>query len=80
MLPIYTQFFTGADFGIIEMLAVLSSFMGAILVTRMDSAQSMYFSNYKEEGTAVEPWAVFAIPQRCLPCGSSIVLATTPLS
>ena len=60
-LPIYTRIFTPADYGTIDMLAVLSSFLGAILVMGMDSAQSMYFFKHKEEGKAAQARIVSAI-------------------
>ena len=42
-LPIYTRIFSPAEYGSIEMLAVISSFLAALLVMGMDSAQSMFF-------------------------------------
>ena len=38
LLPVYTRIFTPADYGTIEMLTVMSSFLAAILVMGMDSA------------------------------------------
>ena len=49
MLPIYTRIFSRSDYGTIEMLTVISSFVGAILVMGMDSAQSMYFLRTKKK-------------------------------
>ena len=48
LLPIYTRIFTPADYGTIEMLTVISSFLSAIMVMGMDSAQSMYFFKFKK--------------------------------
>ena len=62
-LPIYTRIFTPADYGTIEMLLVLSNFLGAILVMGMDSAQSMYFFKYKIEGKAAQARIVSSILQ-----------------
>ena len=76
-LPIYTRIFTPADYGTIEMLVVLSSFLGAILVMGMDSAQSMYFFKYKQEGKAAQARIVSAILQWRLLWGSGIVLLGT---
>jgi len=47
LLPVYTRIFTPADYGTIEMLTVLNSFLGSILVMGMDSAQSFYFFEQK---------------------------------
>lgn len=76
-LPIYTRIFTPADYGTIEMLVVLSSFLGAILVMGMDSAQSMYFFKHKQEGKAAQARIVSAILQWRLLWGTSIVLIAT---
>ena len=79
-LPIYTRVFTPAEYGTIEMLAVLSSFLGAILVMGMDSAQSMYFFKHKAEGEAAQARVVSAILQWRLIWGSGIVLIATLLA
>lgn len=76
-LPIYTRIFTPADYGTIEMLVVLSSFLGAILVMGMDSAQSMYFFKHKQEGKAAQARIVSAILQWRLLWGTGIVLIAT---
>ena len=76
-LPIYTRIFTPADYGTIEMLVVLSSFLGAILVMGMDSAQSMYFFKHKEEGQCIQACIVSAILQWRLLWGTGIVLIAT---
>lgn len=76
-LPIYTRIFTPADYGNIEMLVVLSSFLGAILAMGMDSAQSMYFFKHKQEGKVAQARIVSAILQWRLLWGSGIVLIGT---
>lgn len=63
MLPVYTRIFTTANYGTIEMLTVISGFLGANLVMGMDSAQSMYFFKYQEEGKALQARLVSAILQ-----------------
>ena len=73
-LPIYTRVFTPAEYGIVEMLTVMSGFLGAILVMGMDSAQSMYFFKYKAEGKASQVRVVSAILQWRILWGSGIVL------
>ena len=76
-LPIYTRIFTPADYGTIEMLLVLSNFLGAILVMGMDSAQSMYFFKYKIEGKAAQARIVSSILQWRLLWGGGVVLIGT---
>ena len=63
MLPIYTRVFTLADYGTIELLTVMSSFLAVILVMGMDSAQSMYFFKHKEEGRSAQARVVSSILQ-----------------
>ena len=77
LLPVYTRIFTPADYGTIEMLTVISSFLGCILVMGMDSAQSMYFFKVKEEGKAAQARIVSAILQWRVIWGGTIVLITT---
>ena len=79
-LPIYTRIFTPADFGSIEMLTVISSFLSAILVMGMDSAQSMYFFKYKLEGKYLQVRIVSAILQWRLLWGSVVVFLATLIS
>ena len=40
LLPIYTSIFSPSDYGKIEMIVVITSFLSAILIIGMDSAQS----------------------------------------
>jgi O-antigen/teichoic acid export membrane protein len=79
LLPIYTRIFTPADYGTIEMLTVISGFLGAILVMGMDSAQSMYFFKYKDEGRQAQARIVSSILQWRLVWGTAIVLIATLL-
>lgn len=76
-LPIYTRIFTPTDYGTIEMLSVLSSFLAAILVMGMDSAQSMYFFKEKDKGQPAQAGVVTAILQWRLVWGSAFVLLAT---
>ena len=80
MLPIYTRIFSRSDYGTIEMLIVISSFVGAILVMGMDSAQSMYFFKNKEEGKSAQVRLVSSILQWRLLWGTFIVLLSTLLA
>lgn len=77
LLPVYTRIFTPADYGTIEMLTVISSFLAAILVMGMDSAQSMYFFKHKEDGKSVQAQIVSSILQWRLIWGSVIVIIAT---
>jgi O-antigen/teichoic acid export membrane protein len=79
-LPIYTRIFTPADYGTIEMLTVMSSFLAAILVMGMDSAQSMYFFKHKEAGQKAQARIVSSILQWRLVWGTAIVLIATLLA
>lgn len=77
LLPVYTRIFTPSDYGTIEMLTVISSFLATILVMGMDSAQSMYFFKHKEEGKSAQARIVSAILQWRLIWGSIIVIIAT---
>jgi O-antigen/teichoic acid export membrane protein len=77
LLPVYTRIFTPADYGTIEMLAVLSSFLSQILVMGMDSAQSMYFFAERENGQPAQARVVSAILQWRMIWGTAIVVLAT---
>lgn len=80
LLPVYTRIFTPADYGTIEMLVVLNSFFGSILVMGMDSAQSFYFFEQKKNGEEAQAKVISAILQWRLTWGAGIVLLATLLS
>jgi len=80
LLPVYTRIFPPADYGTIEMLTVLNSFLGSILVMGMDSAQSFYFFEQKKNGTHAQGRVVSAILQWRITWGAGIVLTATLLS
>jgi O-antigen/teichoic acid export membrane protein len=80
LLPVYTRLFTPADYGTIEMLVVLNSFLGSILVMGMDAAQSFYFFEQAKEGEKAQARVVTAILQWRITWGSGIVLLATLLS
>ena len=80
LLPIYTRIFTLAEYGAIEMLTVMTSFLAAILVMGMDSAQSMYFFRYKKQGHAAQARIVSSILQWRLVWGAAMVLLATLLA
>ena len=77
LLPVYTRIFSPADYGTIEMLTVIASFLSAFLVMGMDSAQSFYFFQQKDKGKAEQARLVTAILQWRLIWGLAIVAAAT---
>lgn len=77
LLPIYTRIFTPLEYGTIEMLAVMSSFLSAFLVMGMDSAQSFFFFARKDRGKAEQAKLVSAILQWRLTWGVVVVLVAT---
>ena len=80
LLPVYTRIFTPADYGTIEMLTVLNSLLGAVLVMGMDSAQSFYFFERKKAGANAQARVVTAILQWRISWGSGIVILATLVS
>jgi O-antigen/teichoic acid export membrane protein len=80
LLPIYTRIFSPAEYGTIEMLVVISSFLAAFLVMGMDSAQSMYFYKWKERGKPAQARLISAILQWRLIWGGAVVLVATVAS
>jgi len=79
-IPILTRVFSPADYGTIEMLTVLSSFLGATLAIGMDSAQSMYFFKHRSEGKGAQASLISAILQWRLIWGGVIVASATLLA
>jgi O-antigen/teichoic acid export membrane protein len=80
LLPFYTRLFTPAEYGIIEMLTVISSLLSAILMLGMDSAQSFYFFKHKEEGQIEQARIVSSILQLRLLWGGILVFVSTLLA
>jgi O-antigen/teichoic acid export membrane protein len=80
LLPVYTRIFSPSDYGTIEMLAVLNSFVGSILVMGMDSAQSFYFYEQKTNGPRAQAKVVSAILQWRICWGAVIVAGATFIS
>ena len=79
-IPLFTRIFSPEEFGTIEMLIVLSSFLGAIMMMGMDSAQSMYFFKHKDQGKQEQTRIISAILQIRVLWGSLVVVAATLLS
>lgn len=80
MLPIYTRIFTPQEYGSIEMMVIIISFLIAILIMGMDSAQSYFFSEQKKFGKNKQAILVSAILQWRLISGFFIVLTATLIS
>ncbi len=80
LLPVYTRVFSPAEYGMIEMLTVISSFLSSILVMGMDSAQSFYFFKEKAAGKLQQKALVTAILQWRITWGLGIVLLATLFS
>jgi O-antigen/teichoic acid export membrane protein len=80
MLPIYTRILAPADYGDIEMLAVLGAFFGAFLSTGMEAAQSFYFFEQKVHGVEAQARVVSAIAQWRLSWGLVLVGVATSLT
>lgn len=80
LLPVYTRLFAPAEYGTIEMLTVLNSFLGSILVLGMDAAQSFYFFEQKDEGQKAQARVVTSILQWRITWGSGVVLLATLIS
>lgn len=80
LLPVYTRIFTPADYGTIEMMTVIVSFLTAFLVMGMDSAQSFYFFEQKQNGKLQQKIMVSAILQWRLTWGLGVVLTAGGLA
>ena len=50
LVPIYTRIFSPNEYGLLEILSIVSFFLSEIMVLGSDSAQSFYFSKYKKSG------------------------------
>lgn len=67
LIPVYTRIFTPSDYGTLEMMAVIISFISAILTMGLDSAQSFFFFEQKKYGiqkqkkviTTILQWRIF---------------------
>lgn len=82
LLPVFTHIFSPVEYGIIEMLTVISSFLAAIMVMGMDSAQSMYFFKVKKDGKKAQAIIITSILQWRLIWGILIIFIaslTSPL-
>lgn len=80
LLPVYTRIFTPAQYGVIEMLTVLTGLLSTVMVMGMDSAQSMYFYKYKKDGVQAQARLVSSILQWKLIWGLAVVLVATLLA
>lgn len=74
LMPVYTRIFKPVDYGTIEMLTVLASFLSAFMVMGMDSAQTYYFFEQKDQGTKAQAKVISAILQWRLAWGTICVV------
>lgn len=77
LLPVFTRIFSPAQYGAIEMLGAIASFVSALLVMGMDSAQSFYFFEQRAQGRAEQARLVSSILQWRLTWGVAIVCIAT---
>ena len=80
LLPIYTRIFNPAEYGILELLVVIGSFVGSIVVMGMDAAQSFYFFEQKENGQEAQANVVTAILQWRISYGMGILIIAILIS
>lgn len=82
LLPLYTRFFAPSDYGIIDALNIIGSFIGSVLILGMDSAQSFFFFQQKENGQSAQARVISGILQFRLIWGTLIIgfsMFATPL-
>jgi O-antigen/teichoic acid export membrane protein len=79
LIPIYTRVFTPADYGTIEMLIVISNFLGMIMFLGMDATQSNFFFKLKKQGHITQARIISAILQLRIIWGGVIILFSTIL-
>lgn len=75
LLPVFTRVFSPAEYGAIEMLSTIAGFLSAVLAMGMDSAQSFYFFQRKDDGRPAQAQLITAILQWRLSWGVVIVVA-----
>jgi len=80
LLPVYTRIFAPAEFGAIETLTIINTFLGVLLMMGMDAAQSFYFFEQKNSEKAAQAKVISAILQWRIIWGSIIVILATFLS
>ena len=80
LLPIYTKVFDPSDYGTIEMLAVVSNFIGMFIMMGLDASQSRYFYEHQDLGVEKQAVLVSSILQWRLVCGTTVVVIATLVS
>lgn len=76
-IPVFTRVFIPSEYGVIEMIVAVNSFLAAVIVMGMDSAQSMFFFKHKEDGKQAQSTIISAILQWRLVFGALVVIVTT---
>ncbi|MFX0140692.1 MAG: lipopolysaccharide biosynthesis protein [Candidatus Hodarchaeota archaeon] len=74
LLPVYTRLFTPSEYGILEMLIVLTNLIGVLLTLGLDSAQSFYFFEQAKEGREKQSQVISSILQLRIISGIFIVI------
>ncbi|MFT3892221.1 MAG: hypothetical protein QM730_11355 [Anaerolineales bacterium] len=80
LLPLYTRFFTPSDYGTIDALNIVNSLLGAVLILGMDSAQSFFFFQQRENGRSAQSHVISGILQFRVLWGTLIVAMSMLLS
>lgn len=80
LLPVYTRIFTPAEYGVIEMLAIMSSLLSTIIMVGLDSAQSFYYFKDQDNIVTDKQELISSILQWKLGWGILVVLLATSLS
>ena len=80
LLPVYTRILTPSEFGTIELITVLSYFLGSIIVMGSDTAQSVYFYKFENQGLIKQSELVSSIVKLRLTIALIIILFLTLFS
>lgn len=80
LLPFYTRIFTPSEYGLIELITIISNLLSYTIEFGLDSAQSLYFYKYQEKGFDAQAKLVSSILQYKIIFGSLIVFLSTILS
>jgi O-antigen/teichoic acid export membrane protein len=80
LIPVYTRLFPPIEYGSIETLIIVNSFLGALIMIGMDSAQSFYFFEQKKYGQSEQTRIISSIFQWRMVWGSIMVLVAVLLS
>lgn len=74
LLPVYTRIFSVSDYGTLEMLVQISSFLGILIVLGMNGSQGFYFYEQEGRGRSAQAKVITAALQWRLIWGSACVV------